>query len=350
MRLPPSLTAFRSGDIGVDLGTDTTVLSARGGELVLAEPSVVAVETHTGGPLAAGIEALELVGRHDISAIRPIKDGAIVDLERAADMLRYLIAKAGRYRRSRPRVVASAFCGMSALQRRAVTEACVVAGAREARLIARPIAAAIGCGLPVDEPIGSMMVDIGANISEVAMISMRAIVASRSVRVGGREFDQRIVTHLKRTHQLLIGEDAVEHIKAEIGSQRPDAEDAQIEILGRDLASGTLASVRLTSRDIRDLLERPIARVIEATKETLARTPPQLAGDVIDHGITVTGRDSLLRAVAQRIALETGTPARVADSARTCTAIGAARSLGEQPARGQHSARTAISVTAATPR
>ena len=348
MRLLPSLTGFCIGDIGVDLGTDTTVLCARGGELVIAAPSVIAVDARTGGALAAGSEALELLGRRDIAAIRPIKDGAIVDLQRTAELLRHLIAKVERYRRSRPRLVASVSSAMSALQRRAMAEACLAAGAREARLIARPIAAALGCGLPVHEPIGSMVIDLGANISEVAMISMRAIVASQPIRVGGQDFDQRIVAHLRRTHQLLIGEHAVEHINVQIGSLRPDTQDAHIEIVGRDLASGTLTSVRLTSHEIRDLLEPSITRIIDATKDTLARTPPQLAADVIDRGITLTGENSLLRAVAQRISLETGTPAHVADSARTCTAIGAAKSLQKHPARAQPFARTAIPVTAAT--
>jgi rod shape-determining protein MreB len=347
MRLLPSLTGPRSGDLGVDLGTATTVLCVRGGEQVISEPSVVAVDARTGNPLTAGREALELLGREHIAAIRPIKDGTIVDLHPAAQMLRYFITKVGQRGRSRPRVVASASSAISAVQRRAVAEVCVAAGAREVRLIARPLAAALGCGLPVHEPIGSMVLDIGANMSEVAIISMRSIVASQSIEVGDQEFDQRIVAHLKRTHQLLISEHTVEHVKAQIGAVGPDARNLQIEILGRDLASGTLKSLRLTGRDIRDLLERPITRIIEAVKDTLVRTPPQLAGDVIDRGITVTGGSPLLRGVAHRIGLETGTPARVAESGRTCIAIGAARSLESQPTLAQDSARTAISFATA---
>ena len=348
MRLFPSLPGFCRGDIGVDLGADTTVLCARGGEVVIAEPSVVAVDAHTGGALAAGSEALELLGRHGTAAIRPIKDGAIVDLQRTAELLRHLIAKVERYRRSRSRVVASVPSGMSALQRRAVADACLAAGAREARLIARPIAAALGCGLPVHEPIGSMVLDIGANICEAAMISMRAIVASQPIRFGSHDFDRRIVTRLRRAHQLLIGEHAVARINVQIGSLPPDAHDAHIDIDGRDLASGTLTSLRLTSHEIHELLETPITRIIEATKNILARTPPQLTADVIDRGITHTGNNSLLRVVAERISHETGTPAHMAHSPRTCTAIGAAKSLQEQPARARHSARTPLSVAAAT--
>jgi rod shape-determining protein MreB len=348
MRLLPSLTILCRGEIGLDPGMDTTVLCARGGELVIAEPSILAIDAHTGSALAAGSEALELLGRHDVAAIRPITDGTIVDLQRTADLISYLIAKAERYRRSRPRVVASVSSGMSALHRRAMAEACLAAGACEVRLIARPIAAALGCGLPVHEPIGSMILDLGADISEVAMISMRAIVASQPIHVGGHDFDQRIVAHLRRAHQLLIGDQAVEHIKVHIGSLRPDAYDAHIDIVGRDLPSGTLTSVRLASREICALLEPPITRIIQATKDTLARTPPQLAADVIDRGITLTGNSSLLRRVAQRISHETGTPAHVAHSARTCSAIGAAKSLEQRTARAQHFVRTPAAVTAAT--
>lgn len=348
MRLLPSLPGFCRGDIGIDPGADTTVLCARGGEVVIAEPSVIAVDAHTGGALAAGSEALELLGRPDVAAIRPITDATIVDLQRTADMLRHLIAKVEADCRSRPRLVASVSSGMSALHRRAMAEACLAASAREVHLIERPIAAALGCGLPVHEPIGTMVLDLGANISEVAMISMRAIVASQPIPFGGDDFDQRIVARLRRAHQLVIGEHAVARLNVQIGSLPPDAHDAHIDVDGRDLASGTLTSVRLSSHEIHELLESPITRIIEATKNILARTPPQLTADVIDRGITHTGNNSLLRVVAQRISHETGTPAHVAHSPRTCTAIGAAKSLQEQPVRARHSARTPLSVTAAT--
>ena len=322
------------------------MLCALGGELVIAEPSVIAVDAHTGVALAAGSEALELLGRRDIAAIRPIKDGAILDIQRTAELLRHLIAKVERYRRSRPRLVASVPSGMSALHRRAMAEACLVAGAREARLIARPIAAALGCGLPVHEPIGSMVIDLGASISEVAMISMRSIVASQPIRLGGQDFDRRIVAHLRRTHQLRVGGTRRAH-QCSDRLATPGSADAHID-RGRDLASGTLTSVRLTSDEICDLLEPSITRIVDATMDTLARTPPQLAADVIDRGITLIGENSLLPVVAQRISLVTGTPAYVADSARTCTAIGAAKSVEQQPARIQPLARTAVPITAAT--
>ena len=348
MRLSPSVIGVRRWDVGVDLGTETSVLSARGGELVIVAPSLVAVDAHTGAALAAGSEALELLGRHGTAAIRPIKDGAIFDLERTAELLRHLIAKVERYGRSRSRVVASVPSGMSALQRRAVADACLAAGACQARLIARPIAAALGCGLPVHEPIGSMVLDIGANSSEAAMISMRAIVASQPIRIGSDDFDRRIVAHLRRTHQLLIGEHAVQHIKAQVDSPRPDPHAAHIDIAGHDLATGTLRSVRLTNHEIRTLLNTPITRIIEATIDTLARTPPQLAADVIDRGITLTGNESLLPGIAQQISLATGTPTHIADSTGRCAAIGAAKSVDEQPVRAQRSARTASPIAATT--
>ena len=349
MRLSPSLIGVCGGDIGVDLGTDRTALSSvDGGELVIAAPSLVAVDTRTGATLAAGSEALELLGRQGTTAIRPIKDGAIVDLERTAELLRHVIAKVERYRRSRSRVVASVPSGISAPQRRAVVDACLAAGAREARLIARPIApAALGCGLPVHEPIGSMVLD------------------SRRQLRGGDDFDARD-RHLavdpggqprstagsspssRRTHQLLIGEHAVQHIKAQVDSPRPDQHAAHIDIAGQDLATGTLRSVRLTNHEIRTLLDTPITRIIEATFDTLARTPPQLAADVIDRGITLTGNESLLPGIAQQISLATGTPTHIADSTGRCAAIGAAKSFDEQPVRAQRSARTASPIAATT--
>jgi rod shape-determining protein MreB and related proteins len=348
MRLSLSLPGFCRGDIGIDTGATTTVLCARGGDLVIVEPSVIAVDARTGSALAAGSDALEFLGRRGVGAIRPIADGAIVDLQRAAELLRHLIAKVQRNRRSRPRVVASVSTAMSALHRRAMIEACLAARAREVRLIAQPIAAALGCGLSVDEPIGSMVLCLGATMSEVAMVSMRAIVASQPIAAGGDDFDRRIVAHLRRTHQVRIGEHGVEHIKIQIGSPRPDTHDAHIEIVGRDLASGALTSLRLTSHEIRDLLDPPITRIVDATKDTLARTAPQLAADVLDRGITLTGENALLRSVAQRITLETGTPVHIADSARTCAAIGAAKSLEREAVRAQHAAPAPIPVATAT--
>ena len=348
MRFLPFSTGCSSRDIAVDLGTANTVLCARGGELVVSEPSMVAVDTRTGGSLAAGSEALELLGGDGIAAIRPLKDGVIVDVHGTEEMLRHLIGKVRRYRRPRPRVIASVPSGVSGVQRRAVAEACLAAGAREARLVAATIAAALGSGLPVQEPTGSMVLDIGAGTSEVATISMGAIVASRLIPVGGHEFDERIVTHLKRTHGVLISDQTAEQIKLQISSTSPYGQDPQIEILGRDIASEMLKSVQLTSQEIRGALERPLTRIIEATKETLSRTPPQLACDVMDRGITLTGGSSLLHGLAERLRLEMGTTVRVADSPCTCIAIGSARLVEKQLTRSQSSMRRAIAVTTAT--
>jgi rod shape-determining protein MreB and related proteins len=321
------------------------VLCGSGDELVVSEPSIVAVDAHTGEPLAAGCEALELLGRDGIAALRPLRDGVIVDLQGTEEMLRHLIGKVRRYKR--PRVIACVASRISDVQRRAVAEACIAAGAREARLIAKPIAAALGSGLRVEEPTGSMVLDLGAGASEVAMISMGAIVVSKLIPVGGQEFDDRIVTHLKRQHGVLIGAQTAEQIKVQIGSASPGHDEAQIEILGRDMASEMLKTVRLTGQEIRRVLEKPLARIIEATKETLARTPPQLACDVMDRGIRLIGGGSLLHGLAERLYLETGTPAHLAESPRTCNAIGAARSLTEQSTRSRSSGRRVIAVTTA---
>ena len=229
----PFSTGFCSRDIAVDLGTANTVLSARGGEAVVSEPSVVAADARTGEPLAAGSEALELLGREGIAAIRPLKHGVVADLRATEELLRHLIGKVRRHRRAKPRVIAAVPTGVSGVQRRAVAQTRVAAGAREARLIAKPIAAALGSGLPVEQPTGSMVLDIGAGTSEVAMISMGAIVASRLIHIGGDEFDERIVTHLKRKHGVRISQQAAEQIKVQIGSASPYGHDAPIEILGR---------------------------------------------------------------------------------------------------------------------
>ncbi len=345
MRVLPFSTGVCSRDIAVDLGTANTTLCARGGELVLSVPSVVALDARTGEPLAAGSEALELLGRDGVVAIRPLKAGVIVDLHGTVQMLRHLIDNVWRHRRGRPRVVASISSAVSAVQSRAVVEACIAAGACEARLIAKPIAAALGSGLPVEDPTGSMVLDIGAGSCEVAVISMAAIVASQLVPVGGHDLDRRIITHLNREHRVLIGEQTADQIKRQIGSASPPAGDTHIAILGRDTASQRLKSVRLTSREIHRTLEHPVTRIIDATKDTLARTPPQLAGDIMDRGITLTGGSSLLHGLPERLRLETGISARVADSPYTCIAIGAAKSLHKQPAPAPSSARPDIAAT-----
>ena len=347
MRFLPFSTGLSGRDIAVDLGTVNTVVCAQGGEVVSAEPSIVAVDARSGAPLAAGREALELLGGDGIAVIRPLRGGVIVDLHGAAEMLRCLMANVQHRGRRQSRVVASVSGAVGAVQRRAVVEACRVAGLRKGCLIATPIAAALGSGLPVGEPIGSMVLDLGGGRCEIAVISMGAVVASRSILVGGCDFDQRIVAHLKRRHRVLIGEQTAEQIKVQIGSASMHVQDAQIEILARDMASETLKRVRLTGEEIRGTLESPITRVIQATKETLACTPPQLASDIMDHGITLTGGGSLLHGLAERLSRETGTPTRVADGPFTCTAIGAARALDKQPLLPNRPCTTGVAVTTA---
>ena len=349
MRFLGFSTGSSSRDIAVDLGTVNTVVCAQGGELVVAEPSVVAVDARTGAVLASGREALELLGGDGIAAIRPLKGGVIVDLHGAAEMLRCLIGSLLPHRRRQPRVVASVPGAVGAVQRRAVVEACRMAGLREARLIATPIAAALGTGLPVAEPTGSMVLDLGGGRCEVAMISMGALVASRSIPIGSCDFDQRIVAHLKRRHGVLVGEQTAEQIKVQIGSASIHAQDAQIEIVARDIASETLKRVRLTGQEIRATLDSPITRIIQATKETLACTPPQLASDVIDRGITLTGGGCLLHGLADQLSRHTGTPARVADLPFTSTAIGAARALPKQPRVPNHPRTPGVPATTAAP-
>ena len=347
MRFFPFSTGFCSRDIAVDLGTANTVLSARGGEFVVSEPSVVAADARTGEPLAAGSEAVDLLGREGIAAIRPLKDGVIADLGATEELLRHLIGRVRRYRGVRPRVIAAVPAGVSGVQRRAVAQACVAAGAREARLIAKPIAAALGSGLPVQEPTGSMVLDIGAGTSEVALISMGAIVASRSIPIGGHEFNERIVAHLKREHSVLIGQQTAEQIKLQIGSASPCGQDAEIETIGRDRGSERLKTVRLTSQEIRGALEWPLTQITEATKETLTDTPPQLACDVMDRGITLAGGGSLLHGLAERLGRETGMSARLAHSPSTCVAIGSSRSVEDGTTRSRASAPRAIVATPA---
>ena len=346
MRSLPFSTCFSSRDVAVDLGTANTVVSSRSGEIVLSEPSVVAADARTSEPLAAGREALELLGRDGIAAIQPLRHGVIADLKATEELVRHLIGKVRRSRRP-PRVIAAVPTGVSAVQRRAVAQACVAAGAREARLIAKPIAAALGSGLPVEQPTGSMVLDVGAGTSEVALISMGAIVASRSIPIGGHELDARILTHLKREHSVLIGQQTAEQIKIQIASASPYGQAAAIYIPARYLGADSLRTVRLTSHDIRSALERPLAQIIEATKETLTRTPPQLACDVMDRGITLTGGGSLLHGLAERLSRETGMPTRLADSPSTCVAIGSSRSVESQTRRSRPPSPRAIAATPA---
>ena len=325
------LTGYGGRDMAVDLGTANTLVYVRGRGIVLSEPSGVAIDSRTGEVHAVGIEAKRMLGRTPgtISAIRPLKDGVIADFEVTEEMLRHFIHKVHQNRWAHPRVVVCVPSGVTGVEKRAVEEACLSAGARAAYLIEEPMAAAIGAGLPVGEPTGSMVVDIGGGTSEVAVISLGGIVVSQSIRVGGDELDEAIINYAKREYKLLIGQQTAEELKLEIGSAYPMAEELQAEIRGRDMVSGLPRTVVLTSEEIRTAIEEPLAQIIEAVKQTLDRTPPELASDIMDRGIMLAGGGSLLHGLDERLREETQIPAHLAESPLTCVAVGSGRSLEE---------------------
>jgi rod shape-determining protein MreB and related proteins len=325
------LTGFGGRDMAVDLGTANTLVYVRGRGIVLSEPSVVAVDARSGEVHAVGIEAKRMLGRTPgtISAIRPLKDGVIADFEVTEEMLRHFIQKVHQNRWAHPRVVVCVPSGVTGVEKRAVEEACLSAGARQAYLIEEPMAAAIGAGLPVGEPTGSMVVDIGGGTSEVAVISLGGIVVSQSIRIGGDELDEAIINYVKREYKLLIGQQTAEEVKLEIGSAFAMDEEVQAEIRGRDMVSGLPKTVVLTSEEIRGALEEPISQIIDAVKETLDRTPPELASDIMDRGIMLAGGGALLQGLDERLRHETQMPAHLAESPLTCVAVGSGRSLEE---------------------
>ena len=273
------LTGMGGRDMAVDLGTANTLVYVRGRGIVLSEPSVVAIDSRTGEVHAVGIEAKRMLGRTPgtIQAIRPLKDGVIADFDVTEQMLRHFIQKVHQNRWAHPRVVVCVPSGVTGVEKRAVEEACLSAGARQAYLIEEPMAAAIGAGLPVGEPTGNMVVDIGGGTSEVAVISLGGIVVSQSIRIGGDELDEAIINYVKREYKLMIGQQTAEEVKLEIGSAFPLAEEVQAEIRGRDLVSGLPKTIVLTSEEVRMALEEPLQAIIDAVKETLDRTPPELA-------------------------------------------------------------------------
>ncbi len=331
MSIFSTLTGMGSRDMAVDLGTANTLVYVRGRGIVLSEPSVVAIDSRSGEVHAVGIEAKRMLGRTPgtIQAIRPLKDGVIADFDVTEEMLRHFIQKAHPNRFAHPRVVVCVPSGVTGVEKRAVEEASISAGARQAYLIEEPMAAAIGAGLPVAEPTGSMVVDIGGGTSEVAVISLGGIVVSQSVRVGGDEFDEAIVAYAKREYKLLIGTQMAEDVKLEVGSAYPMAEEVQTEIRGRDMVSGLPKTVVITSEEVRTALEEPLSTIVEAVKETLDRTPPELSSDIMDRGIMLAGGGSLLRGLDERLREETQMPAHLAESPLTCVAVGSGRSLEE---------------------
>ncbi|HEV3311284.1 MAG TPA: rod shape-determining protein [Chloroflexota bacterium] len=333
MRSPLSaLFGLFSKDLGIDLGTANTLVFVRGKGVVISEPSVVAIDKRTQKVLAIGAEAKRMVGRTpaNIVAIRPLKDGVIADFEIVESMLRYFINKIHDedFRLlPRPRVVVGIPSGVTEVERRAVSDAAVSAGAREAYLIEEPMAAAIGCDLPITEPSGSMIVDIGGGTTEVAVISLGGIVISKSIRVAGDEIDEMILQYARREHGLLIGERSAEHTKIQAGSANPLPEEKTITLRGRDLVTGLPKSVEMTSTEIREAIEAPVAAIVEAVTTTIEETPPEILADIMDQGITLAGGGALLTGLDARIAAETRMPVKIADDPLTSVVRGTGRCL-----------------------
>ena len=314
-----------SNDIGIDLGTANSLVYVKGHGILLSEPSVVAINKDTNKVLAVGDDAKNMLGRTpgNIEAIRPLKDGVIADLEIAEEMIRYFIQKVhNRAKIFQPRVLVAVPSGITEVEMRAVKDSAIRAGAREVKLITEPMAAAIGAGLPVDQPSGNMIVDIGGGTSEVAVISLRGVVEWRSIRVGGDSMDIAIERYIKRAYNLLIGPRTSENIKIEIGSSYPLSEELTLDTKGRDLNTGVPKTITITSNEIREALQEPVTLIVETVRTTLERCPPELAGDLIDHGVVLAGGGALLRGIDQTIAEETGLPVHIADEPLLAVAKG----------------------------
>ena len=316
---------FLGRDMAVDLGTANTLVYVRGRGIVLNEPSVVALNTNNGQIVAVGAEAKRMIGRTpgNIVAVRPLKDGVIADFDVTERMLRYFIQKVHRRTRmAKPRIVVAVPSGITGVEQSAVKEAGHQAGARKVYIIEEPMAAAIGAGLPVSEPTGNMVVDIGGGTTEVAVISLGGIVTSQSIRIGGDEMDQAIISFGKKEHSLMLGERTAEEIKGALGSAFPAADEPQAEIRGRDLVSGLPKTVVISAAEVRRAIEEPLNLIIDAVRSTLDKCPPELAGDVMDRGIAVTGGGALLRRLDQRIREETGMPVHIADRPLESVVVG----------------------------
>lgn len=316
-------------DLGIDLGTANTLVYVKGKGIVLQEPSVVAIQRDTGEVFACGNEAKQMVGRTpgSIIAVRPMKDGVIADFDITESMLKYFIGRAHKRRGPvKPRVIVCVPIGVTEVEKRAVIEAAQQAGAREARLIEEPMAAAIGAGLPVQEATGNMIVDIGGGTTEVAVISLGGIVASKSIRVAGDELDEAIILHIKKNYNLMIGERTAEEIKKEIGSAYLPGEDS-IEVRGRDLVTGLPKTIMVSAEEIQEALSEPVGNIVEAVRLTLEKTPPELAADIMDKGIVLAGGGSLLKNLDRLLNKETGMPVHVAEDPLTCVAAGTGAAL-----------------------
>jgi rod shape-determining protein MreB len=322
-------------DIGIDLGTANIIVFRKGKGIVLREPSVVAVSDKTKKILAVGTEARMMLGRTpgNIVAIRPLSEGVIADYTTTQKMLEYILAKVcGRARLFKPRVLVSVPSGVTNVERRAVIQAARAAGAGEAYTIEEPMAAAIGAGLPISSPGGNMVVDIGGGTSDAAVISLDGIVVSDSIRVGGNKIDEVIIRHIRNTYSLMIGERTAEEIKFKIGSAYPLETELRMEVRGRDLLAGLPKTVEVTSDEIRSAISEPVALIVDMVKSTLEKTPPELASDIIERGIMLTGGGALLRGIDRLLALETNIPVHVAEDPLSCVALGTGRALEEMKA------------------
>jgi rod shape-determining protein MreB len=322
---------FSSLDIAIDLGTANTLVFVRGEGIVASEPSVVAVDTDNGDVHAVGEEAQRMIGRTPgrISAVRPLRHGVIADFEVTEKMLRHFMAKAHASRRSRPRVMMCAPSGITGVERRALVEACMAAGARSVHLIEESLAAAIGAGLEIEAPRANMVVDVGGGTSEVAVLSLGGIVVSRSLRVGGYDLDETIAHWLRNTHGLAIGETTAERVKFEVGGVAPDQGDGISGVRGRDPVTGLPRQVDVTSEEIRRALEDPVADIVTSVRDALESTPPELASDIFARGILVAGGGGLLPGFTARLEQETNVPANLAEDPLTCVALGAGAALDE---------------------
>ncbi len=326
------LLGLMSNDIAIDLGTANTLIYVKGRGIVLNEPSVVAVDKATKKVLAVGVEAKAMLGRTPtgIDAVRPMKDGVIADFEKTEDLLRKLILKVqSRHFLVKPRVIVCVPSGITEVEKRAVRDSVEHAGARETFLVAEPIAAAIGVGLPVERPTGNMVIDIGGGTTEIAVISLNGIVNDTSIRVGGDKMDEGIVLYVKKFFNLLIGDQAAEQIKIQIGSAFRLEEELEMEIKGRDLIGGIPKTIKVTSGQIREALQEPIVAIVAAMKQSLEETPPELASDIVDRGIVMTGGGSLLRGMDHLLREETHLPIRVADGALSAVVLGAGKILDD---------------------
>lgn len=325
------IATYFSNDIAIDLGTANTLVYLKGNGIVLNEPSVVAVDQKSKKVYAVGAEAKAMLGKtpDHIVAIRPMKDGVIADFEITEVMLREFIRKSQKKRFFiRPRIVISVPSGITEVERRAVTDSAQNAGAREVYLVSEPIASAIGVGLPVDKPSGNMVIDIGGGTTEIAVIALNGIVTDISIRVGGDEMDEAIVQHIKKAYNLLIGDQTAEHVKMVIGSATKLKKEEELEIKGRDLVSGIPKTLRISSVEIREALAEPVSNIVAALKTALEQTPPELAADIVDRGIVMTGGGSLLRGLDALLKEETNLPINVVEDPLTCVVLGSGKILG----------------------